>query len=453
MSRIDHRSIAVLGLVTICSYGSWYYGSASCSTRSGSTPDGTNRRSPHRSAGTVAIGCFSSAADAFSTEWATVWCRAWPDSWGGGAGARAFAHHLPVFFLGATIGLGTFGSLAFYHVTMTTAVRLNPDQPTRAIAVLTMWGAFASATFLPLTAWLVDTTDWRTTVRILAVLAGTVLVLAGLGLPAVPDDETDATPLPLRDVIRATVGERGPRLFTAAVAFGGIAMSTLLVYQVPIMTTAGLSATTAATMAGLRGFAQIGGRVPLAPIVDRLGSDRSLMLAFAAIGAGGALVSVAGTFVVAIVFAAVAGFGIGAFSPLQGMKSEELFDRRQLGATMGFYGSVLLLVGSTGPVAAGVVAERTGERRWVSLIVITAAGLATIATWLAAVPLGYRLDDDGSRRSARPGLRDRAPPPHLRAGNGGLRRAGRWRHPPPPAGRRNRHGRHVFPAWRTCRPR
>ncbi|MEZ5379527.1 MAG: MFS transporter [Acidimicrobiales bacterium] len=388
MSRIDHRSIAVLGLVTICSYGSWYYafGVLLDPIR---LDTGWNESSlaASFSAGTVAIGCFSLGGGRLLDRVGhrLVLCLAGLVG-AAGLALASFAHHLPVFFLGATIGLGTFGSLAFYHVTMTTAVRLNPDQPTRAIAVLTMWGAFASATFLPLTAWLVDTTDWRTTVRILAVLAGTVLVLAGLGLPAVPDDETDATPLPLRDVIRATVGERGPRLFTAAVAFGGIAMSTLLVYQVPIMTTAGLSATTAATMAGLRGFAQIGGRVPLAPIVDRLGSDRSLMLAFAAIGAGGALVSVAGTFVVAIVFAAVAGFGIGAFSPLQGMKSEELFDRRQLGATMGFYGSVLLLVGSTGPVAAGVVAERTGERRWVSLIVITAAGLATIATWLAGRP-------------------------------------------------------------------
>ncbi|KAG1648467.1 hypothetical protein GQR58_029803 [Nymphon striatum] len=39
---------------------------------------------------------------------------------------------------------------------MTTAVRLNPDEPSRAIAVLTIWGALASAIFLPLTAWLED---------------------------------------------------------------------------------------------------------------------------------------------------------------------------------------------------------------------------------------------------------------------------------------------------------
>ncbi len=211
------------------------------------------------------------------------------------------------------------------------------------------------------------------------------MLLAALALPSGrPDgshpDSAPPTRLPLSDVVRATVRPDGPRAFTVAVAFGGIALSTLLVYQVPIMTAAGLSAGTAATMAGLRGFAQIGGRVPLPRLVARLGADRSLLVAFAAIAAGGAIVTVSGNVAVATLFAIVAGFGIGAFSPLQGMKAEELFDRSALGTTMGFYSSVLLLVGSIGPLLAGTLAERTGERRWVALIVIGSAVSAAIAT-------------------------------------------------------------------------
>ena len=70
--------------------------------------------------------------------------------------------------------------------------------------------------------------------------------------------------------------------------------------------------------------------------------------------------------------------------------AEELFDRSALGATMGLYSSVLLLAGSIGPVAAGVIAERSGERRWVSLIVVGAASLAAAATWL----MDYGRDDE-----------------------------------------------------------
>ena len=158
-------------------------------------------------------------------------------------------------------------------------------------------------------------------------------------------------------------------------------MSTLLVYQVPVMTAAGLGAATAASMAGLRGFCQLGGRLPLTPLVARLGSDGSMMLAMTAIAIGGVLLVLSSTVAVAVAFAIVAGFGIGAFSPLQGMKAEELFDRDELGATMGVYGAVLLLAGSAGPVVAGVIAEQTGERRWASAIVVAAALGALAASY------------------------------------------------------------------------
>jgi MFS family permease len=133
-------------------------------------------------------------------------------------------------------------------------------------------------------------------------------------------------------------------------------------------------------MAGLRGFCQLLGRLPLTPIVNRFGRDRSLILAFAAITTGGAILVLAGSVPLAVAFAIVAGFGIGAFSPLQGMKAEQLFDRSQLGATMGVYGAVLLLAGSAGPVTAGLIAEHTGERRWASVLVVAAGIGALTAT-------------------------------------------------------------------------
>ncbi len=392
MAKVDHRSLAILGLVTICSYGSWYYAfGVLLDPIRLDTGWSESVLAASFSAGTVLIGVLSLGGGRLLDRAGHRRVLLLGGALGGaGLLVASIAGSVTVFFAGSAIGLGAFGSLGFYHVTMTTAVRLNPNEPKRAIAVLTMWGAFASAIYLPFTAWLVDVTDWRATVRILALVSGSTLVAAALVLPATETEEVEVdrpTRPSLRQVIRATVSSHGARYFTVAIAFGGVALSTLLVYQVPIMTTAGLSAGTAATMAGLRGFAQIGGRVPLPRIVNRLGSDRALLLAFAAIAAGGAILSVAGTIAVAGVFAIVAGFGIGAFSPLQGMKAEELFDRSQLGTTMGFYSSVLLLVGSIGPVGAGVLAEQTGERRWVSLIIVGSALTAATATWYV---------DDGS---------------------------------------------------------
>lgn len=382
---VDHRSIGVLGVLTICAYGAWYYAfGVLLEPIRDDTGWSEATLASSFSTGTILIGLSALFGGrmldrlghrpvfALGSVVATA-----------GLMTASFAQHVGVFYVSAAIGLAACGSLGFYHVTMTTAVRLNPDEAARAIAVLTIWGALASAIFLPGAAWLESSLGWRGATRVLGGAAGVAFCVGALVLPstAPPPSGSGAVARPsVWSIIRSTVAEPAPRLFTAAVGFGGLAMSTMLVFQVPVMTAAGLGSATAASMAGLRGFCQLGGRVPLTPIVNRLGRDRALMLAFAAMTLGGALLVVAGSVPVAVAFAVVAGFGIGAFSPLQGMKGEQLFDRDQLGATMGVYGAVLLLVGSPGPIIGGVILERTGDARWVSGIVVVAAAAALAAT-------------------------------------------------------------------------
>ena len=158
-----------------------------------------------------------------------------------------------------------------------------------------------------------------------------------------------------------------------ATALAGVGASVILVYQVPAMTAAGLPLATASFMAGFRGFAQLGGRVPLTPIVSRLGTARTVRLAYYAIAVGTALLAVAGNIFIAAVYALIAGFGIGAMSPLTGMYSQELFGASSLGTAMGLTTLVFSVVGAIGPAIAGVVAEATGSRAW------PVAGAAVIA--------------------------------------------------------------------------
>jgi predicted MFS family arabinose efflux permease len=380
-AKIDHRSIGILGVLTICAYGSWYYSfGVLLGPIQADTGWSESTLASSFSTGTILIGLSALFGGRLLDEVGhrPVFLL------GGALGTTALvvassAGHIGVFFAGAAVGLAAFGSLGFYHVTMTTAVRLNPDEPARAIAVLTIWGALASAIFLPGADWLQSALGWRSAVRILAGVTGAAFLVAALALPTTAPTVPTTRPSVLR-LLASTVSTPAPRLFTIAVGFGGMAMSTMLVFQVPVMTAAGLGSATAASMAGLRGFCQLGGRLPLTPLVGWLGRDRALMVAFAAISAGGALLSIAGSIPVAAVFAVVAGFGIGAFSPLQGMKGEQLFEREQLGATMGVYGAVLLLVGSPGPILGGIILERTGDARWVTVIVVVAASIALTST-------------------------------------------------------------------------
>lgn len=377
--RIDHRTVAILGIETICVYGAWWYSyGVLLDPVLLDTGWSETAVASAFSIGVVLIGVGSvfggRALDRLGSR--PVFLAA--AVMGGSAMlATSIATSAVVFAAGTAVSLGAFGALGFYHVSMTAAVRANPTAPARAIAVLTIWGALASAIFLPLSAWLVERFGWRVTIRVLAAIAVGALVLAAFGAGVPPDRSPGARPT-LRSVFAATWRPGRKRGFTVTVALAGVSFTTILVYQVPVMVAAGLPLTTAATAAAVRGFCQLGGRVPLGPLIDRVGSTGAVMIALVALGTGGLVLTVAGTFGVALVFAITAGFGIGAWSPLQGIRAEELFEARTLGATMGLFTTVSSMAGALGPATAGVLADATGERRWGAVLAATAAFAALV---------------------------------------------------------------------------
>lgn len=371
---LNHLSLAILGVLTICTYGSWYYafGVLFDPIRE-DTGWSESALAASFSAGTVLIGTGSLLGgrmlDRFGLRIVFLSAAAIA---GVAFLVGSFATNALAFAVAVAIGMGVMGSLGFYHVTMTVAVRVNPHSAARAIAVLTLWGALASAIFLPLTAWLVDMFHWRSTMRMLTAAPVVMLIIAAVAVVEVETLSRQDRP-PLRSLVRSMVTSAESRAFTAAVAFGGISLATLLVYQVPVMTAAGLPLATASTVAAVRGVFQLSGRLPIAALVARAGTDASLVIAFAAMATGAAILAVSRSVPIAALFAISAGFGIGAFSPLQGMKAEELYDRGALGAAMGFQGTVLMLAGSVGPLIGGVLSDQTGDRRWAALVAALAA--------------------------------------------------------------------------------
>ena len=109
-----------------------------------------------------------------------------------GAGGLLVAseqHTLVGFAVAYAIGGGSIGALGFYHVTQAAAARTTPARASQAISRLTIIGAFASPIFLPLTAWLVDQTDWRVALRVDAVAVAVAFLFAAAVVPdhRIPD--------------------------------------------------------------------------------------------------------------------------------------------------------------------------------------------------------------------------------------------------------------------------
>lgn len=352
----------MLGLITIAVYGSWFY---SFGVLLDPIIEDTGWSEP-----TVAAVFSSSSLIAGLGAVAGGWLL---DRWGsrivfllaavvgGGALLAAAGAGTPATFgVSGAIGGGVLASLGFYHVTQTVAVRLSPGSGDRSIAVLTIWGAFASAIYIPLTAWLVTRYDWRVTLRILALTAALALV-AGVIATDTRQRRDHTRSSVFKDVGGSVRSGRAIR-FMCSQGLAGIGVGTILVYQVPAMTAAGLALGAASFWAGFRGFAQLGGRLPLMGLVRRFGVATSLKIAYAAIGAGSLALAFSGNQVLAAVYAVAAGFGIGAVSPLVGMHSKDVFGEASLGTAMGVVSLVFGVANAVGPLAAAAIADASGSR-------------------------------------------------------------------------------------------
>ena len=374
--RFPFATISLLGLVTIAAYGTWYYSFGVLLDPILDDTGWPERWVTGSFAASAAVGGLLAPIagrllDRFGSRRLFLAATALNAA---GLLAASAADSLWLFFPASVVGGASLSAFGFYHVTQATAVRVSPAAPTRAIALLTIWGAFASFVYLPLAAALVEATDWRVTIRVLVAITSVVLLTAAAFVrERTPPDRTQTSP-----DWRALLAEPRVRRYALATAGIGAAAGIILVYQVPLMVDAGLALGTASWLAGARGLAQLGGRLPLTSIVERFGSRGGLQVAFGAITIGAALLAGSGTVVIAALFVIVAGFGIGATSPLQGIYANELFPAAQLGSSMGGISLIFGLSGAIGPAVVGVLADITGSRWWGVGIAVAAAGAATL---------------------------------------------------------------------------
>ena len=158
--------------------------------------------------------------------------------------------------------LGLVGALGFYHITQPAAARMHPRGPNRAIVWLTILGSVRQPNYLPLTAGLVQLAGWRGAVRVEAVNVAVAFLIAA----AVVDARQQSPGEKLgraRDAFATAWRSPAFCAWIAASFIGGAAADVMLVYQVAAMIAAGLPIMIAAVVAGVRGFAQLAGRIAL----------------------------------------------------------------------------------------------------------------------------------------------------------------------------------------------
>ncbi len=387
--------VAALGVVALVSYGVAYYSYGVLLEPHGTGWSETGLAAVFSVVLVVGgVGCVPGGrlADRFGTRPAFLLAATL------GAGlmfASSFADRLLLFGGLYAVGAGAIGALAFYHVTQSATVRISGPRATSGLVWLTLFGALASPIFLPVTAALSSAVGWRQTVRLEAVLVAVVLLLGGLLVSV--SDETSRDPAE-RAGARAAIGRAwrtaGFKRWVLASLIAGAAVDVVLVFQVTIMVSAGLSFGLAATIGGMRGLAQLAGRIGLGPVLRAFGTRVTVIASFLLGGVGVLFLLLAGNVVAAIVFCGLAGASFGVISTLQGIYTHELVGDADLGLLLGTQQAIFAGGSALGPVLAGVLITATGSDT--TVVILASVGfVAAAATMILPRP--------------RPGLRVPAP--------------------------------------------
>jgi MFS family permease len=385
-ATIPNLHIAVLGLLTIVAYGSWFYGfGVLVDSIAQDYGTGVGILLAGFGLAQMLTGVLGVVAGRLlDRRGASITFAAGAVSGPPLIYLSTHAGTAPLFALCFGLGGGIIGATGFYQVTQSVAARLAPGDESRSIARLTIWGALSSPIMIPLTELARQSIGWRHTLRLGALAVAIVLTASALTVDrARASRSAHPAESPLQAVTAAIAAPDVRRLALSSLA-GSFATSVLIVLQVPAMVAAGLERPTAAAMAAARGIAQLFGRLPLGWLLQHVSARRALRLSKALVAVGAVVLVVAGTPLMAAVFVLIAGVSIGAISPLDGIYAREVLPEHDLGTLMGALFLLSGIAAGLGPLAAALLVDLTG---------ITSSGLVLAAAMAALSAAVLRAPD------------------------------------------------------------
>jgi sugar phosphate permease len=306
---------------------------------------------------------------------------------------------LPGFYL-IWVGIGLAQSVTLYEPAFATLMRWFERDRGRAMLLVTIAAGFASTIFLPLSGWLIDLTDWRTALVILAVILGVLTIPPhalllrrhpeDMGLR--PDGETAPARAPTapRHVIsddrevRHVLRESRFWWMTIAYWLHTFASIAVAVHLIAYLTERGDGATFAATMTGLIGAAQVFARI-VTIALERRFSLTILTAGFFFQQAIAIAVLLVWEHPAGVLIAAVfLGMGRGAVTLIRPGMIAQLYGTTSFGSISGVQTLVITGARASAPVAAGT-AYALADGYTAVFWVLAAISLVSAA---AILPLG-----------------------------------------------------------------
>jgi MFS family permease len=268
-------------------------------------------------------------------------------------------------------GLMVGGSIAAIFAPMMAAVTGWFDTHRGlAVSLVSAGMGMAPLTMSPLAAWLVSNHDWRTSMQILAVVVGGIMIPVSLLVRRAPAlagahsaPSGDGAPQSEMSLAQAL---RSPQFIILLLTnfFCCATHSGPIIHTVSYAISCGIPMIAAVTIYSVEGLAGMGGRIAFGLLGDRFGAKRVLVLGLLA-QAFGALAYVfvrelAAFYAVAALF----GFIYAGTMPLYAVLARENFPLRMMGTVIGGTAMAGSLGMATGPLAGGLIYDTFASYAW-----------------------------------------------------------------------------------------
>ena len=238
-----------------------------------------------------------------------------------------------------------------------------------AVSLVSAGMGMAPMTMSPLAAWLISNHDWRTSMRIIALVVAAIMIPVSLLVRRAPALESGpATPSgePAQPEMSRAQALRSPQFIILLLTnfFCCATHSGPIIHTVSYAVSCGIPMIAAVTIYSVEGLAGMGGRIAFGLLGDRFGAKRVLVLGLLA-QAFGALGYVfvrelAAFYAVAAVF----GFIYAGTMPLYSVLVRENFPLRMMGTVIGGTAMAGSLGMATGPLAGGLIYDAFASYAW-----------------------------------------------------------------------------------------
>jgi MFS family permease len=267
-------------------------------------------------------------------------------------------------------GLMVGGSIAaIFAPMMATVTGWFDTHRSLAVSLVSAGMGMAPMTMAPLAAWLVSNHDWRTSMQIVALVVGAIMIPVSLlvrrppalaSAPSAPSGDPAPAEMTLAQALRSPqfIILLATNFFCCATHSGPI------IHTVSYAISCGIPMIAAVTIYSVEGLAGMGGRIAFGLLGDRLGAKRVLVfgLLAQAFGALGYVFvrELAAFYAVAALF----GFIYAGTMPLYAVLVRENFPLRMMGTVIGGTAMAGSLGMATGPLAGGLIYDTFASYAW-----------------------------------------------------------------------------------------